>query len=361
MALNSSLLKQSKLLEKLSICQRYKIWRIVLKGMPPRRTSKLMVKDLLFDDVPVRVYWPKTKSDGSRRGLVYFYGGAYMLGSIQAYERTCRYLARKSDTVIVCVRYRQAPEHPFPAQYQDCIAATAHFLKNAKEYGVDPNRVSVAGDSSGGAITSAVCQILVTRKDLPRLRSQLLFYPFLQGVDLCLPSYQQNRSVPVMSKKNAVELGLRYLNEKIKDVSGVMRNAHVPEELRVRYKKWISAENIPEEFKVRDYVAVAPAPFSEKLYTMCKLVFDPMISPLLGEDDVIRQLPEAFIFTCEYDVLRDDGLLYKKRLEDNGVPVTWVHDETGFHGILFPIDRYMFEFQKTRSDFQHAIRFLERL
>ncbi|XP_042336087.1 arylacetamide deacetylase-like 3, partial [Sceloporus undulatus] len=335
---SSPVTRLAVVIEKLGICHRYKLWRLAMNGIPPMKSSKLIIKDLFFDEIPVRVYWLKTASSGNRRGMVYLHGGAGLFGSIQSYERVCRHIARESDTVVVCVGFRLAPEHPFPIPVLDCCTATIHFLKNAEEYGVDSNRIVVCGDSSGGTFAAAVCQHLVPRKDLPRVRAQILFYPFLQGMDFNLPSYQQSHSIPVLFKKRAIKLGIMYLIGKQVNVDGLMKNAHVPKHLWVKYQKWISADLIPEEFKARGYVPIEPAPFCQELYELFREGSNPMFSPLIAEDDVIRQLPETFLLTCEYDVLRDDGLLYKKRLEDNGVPVTWHHVKDGFHGIMFPID-----------------------
>nr|XP_020655610.1 arylacetamide deacetylase-like 3 [Pogona vitticeps] len=349
------------LLEKLGICHRYKIWRAIFKGIPPKKTSKLIIKDLTFDEVPVRVYWPTTTPVGNRRGLVYTHGGIGIIGTIEAYERLCRYIARRSDSVVVNVGFRLAPEHPYPVPVLDCCTATIHFLKHAKEYGVDPHRIAIGGDSSGGTFATAVCQHLVTRKDLPKLRAQILLYPFLQGVDFSLPSYQQNHSVPVLFQKRLLKHGSVYLTGTYLCTEDILKSAHVSEEMRAKYSEWISAKNIPEEFKARGYTPVGPAPFSKESYEKAKGIFEPMFSPLLAEDGVVHQLPETFILTCEYDVVRDDGLLYKKRLEDHGVPVTWCHVQDGFHGILCLIDYGPLEFPNTRSSMKRIVHFLKGL
>uniref|UniRef100_A0A8D2LMD0 Alpha/beta hydrolase fold-3 domain-containing protein n=1 Tax=Varanus komodoensis TaxID=61221 RepID=A0A8D2LMD0_VARKO len=340
-------------LEMAGICHKYHVLRLALNGVGPKKTSRLIIKDLLFDGVPVRVYWPNATTTGTRRGMVYLHGGVGLIGSI------CKLFQKCLELWVIL--FRLAPEHPCPAQLNDCITATIYFLKNAEDYGVDPKRIVIGGDSSGGTLATVVAQHLVFRRALPRVRAQALFYPFLQAVDFNLPSYQQNQSVPTLLKKRAIRLGLDYYNKKIKDMDGIMRNAHVPEYIWVKCKKWISADNIPEEFKARGYVPQVPAPFSEKLYEMYKEVFDPIFSPLLAEDCVIRQLPETFILTCEYDIVRDDGLLYKKRLEDNGVPVTWNHDHEGFHGILFGIDYGRLEFPGARRNLEKFTLFLQKL
>ncbi|XP_067328899.1 arylacetamide deacetylase-like 4 [Anolis sagrei] len=351
----------SVLVEKLGLCHRYEVWRFFFKGIHPRKSSAVVTKDLDFDGVNVRVYWPRTLPAGNARGMVVIPGGFGLCGSIQAYERMSRYIARESNTVVVNIGFRLAPEHPYPAQIQDCCIATEHFLRNAEDYGVDPNRISIGGESSGASFSAAVCQILARKGFLPKLRAQVLLYPFLQGVDFNLPSYQQNHSIPLLFRKFTVNHGSTYLIGKTIDVEEMMKGSYIPEDLRVKYRKWVSGDHIPDEFKVRGYRSVEPAPFSNEQYEMLKKGFDPVYSPLLAEDDVIRQLPETLLVTSEYDILRDDGLLYRKRLEDNGVPVTWHHIEDGIHGMTFTIDYGFLEFPNARRGLQHVVKFLEGL
>ncbi|RLV95613.1 hypothetical protein DV515_00012815 [Chloebia gouldiae] len=294
------------LLDKVGIMSEIHFLRVVMATVPPLKDTRLHIKDL------------------SERFCF-----------VGAYERMCRYICRKTNSVVVCVGYRLAPEHPFPAQFEDCLTAAIHFLRTAQDHGVDPSRVVICGDSSGGTLTAAVAQALVNRRDLPKLRAQILIYPFLQCVDLNLPSYQQNERVPILLKKRTLVLGLKYVNVDLGIIEEVFKGCHVSEDRRLKYQKWVSADFIPHEFKTRGY---KPSPThlpSKELCELVEFVFDPAFSPLLAEDSVIAQLPETFILTCEFDVLRDDGLLYKKRLEDHGVKVTWCHLQEGFHGTLF--------------------------
>lgn len=238
-------------------------------------------------------------------------------------------------TLSLLSRYRLAPEHPYPTQFEDCFTATVHFLRTAQDYGVDPFRIIVCGDSSGGTLAAAVAQALVNRRDLPKLRAQILIYPFLQGLNFNLPSYQQNNRYPVLLKEYTIAFGLRYLNKNVLSMESLSKWTYIPEDLQLKYQKWVSPDHIPYEFKKRGYTPSKTTTFSEEMYTALKPVFDTVFSPLLGEDSVIAQLPETFILTCEFDILRDDGLLYKKRLEDHGIKVTWCHLQQGFHGVVF--------------------------
>ncbi|XP_034976906.1 arylacetamide deacetylase-like 4 [Zootoca vivipara] len=347
------------LLEKLGICHRYMIWRILDVWIPPKRYQGLVIKDLVFDGVPVRVHWPQTSSAENKRGVMYFHGGISLFGTMRAHERTCCYIAHQSESVVVNVNFRLAPEHLYPTPVLDCCTAATHFLKHAKEYGVDPNHIAIGGDSSGGTIATAVCQQLVARKDLPRVRAQFLIYPFVQAVDFNLPSHQQYHSVPPLFRKRTVKHGFMYLTGKMVNVDGIIKGAHVSADIWLKHRKWVSADNIPEEFKVRGYVPAVPPPFSQKLHEICKRGFEPMFSPLLAEDNIICQLPQTLILTCEYDIIRDDGLLYKKRLEDSGVPVTWHHLQDGFHGITLSFGLGPLEFPAARKCLQHVADFLK--
>ncbi|NWH65070.1 ADCL4 protein, partial [Geococcyx californianus] len=298
--------------------------------LPACRDSKLFIKDLHFDEVPVRIYHPRAPSARKRRGVLFIHGGCGMFGSIRSFERICRYLARKSDSVVVSVGYHLSPEHKYPAQSLDCLTATEHFLKTAETYGVDPDRIIVCGDSAGGTFASNVCQELVNRGDIPKICAQVLIYPFLQALNFDLPSYQKNAFTAFLSRERLVRFMLKYLNKDCSMMEAVIAGSHVPESINLKYRKWINPDLIPEVFKV-GYKPTSPSSFLPQVHEEMKELIKTRVSPLLAEDAVVCRLPDTCIITCQHDVLRDDGLLYKKRLEDNSVKVTWYHMEKGFH------------------------------
>ncbi|XP_061225464.1 arylacetamide deacetylase-like 4 [Neopsephotus bourkii] len=350
-----------KILQKLGICSDLSLMRIVLNGIPPRRDSTLLIKDLKVDEVPLRIYHPKWPPSGKRRGILYFHGGAGTFGSITACERICRYMAKKCNSVVVSVGYRLAPEHPYPGQYLDCLNATLYFMRNLEEYHVDPALIILSGDSCGANFATVICQILLNKRDLPKVRAQVLLYPGLQGLDFHLPSYQQNASVPLLFRKSVVYFCFRYLNKEPSVLKDVLQNRHVPESMKQKYKKWVSADIIPDKFKMRDYVPQKPTSYKPEAHEAIKEILAITFSPLLAEDSIIRQLPESYILTCEFDVLRDDGLLYKKRLEDNGVQVTWCHSESGFHGILSFFGYGIFSFLTGKKIMDNMVNFINSL
>ncbi|XP_066838388.1 arylacetamide deacetylase-like 4 isoform X2 [Anser cygnoides] len=299
-----------RILEKTGLCSQITFGRYVRQGRRLRVDPKLFIQDLQFNKVPVRVYQPKAISHGQRRAIIFFHGGGWVFGSLDTYEKVCRYISRESGSVVVSVQYRLAPEHKYPAAYEDCLNATIHFMRNTEHYGVDPARISVCGDSAGGNLAAAVSQTLAGRSDLPKLRAQILIYPGLQALDFNLPSYQQNRGVPLLFRERAAFFALQYLNGDASHMQEVLEGSHIPPDMRMKYRKW---------------------------------------------------LPESFILTCEYDVLRDDGLLYKKRLEDNGVRVTWYHLEDGFHGIISLYDYGGFSFPSGKRGLDSVVNFLKGL
>ncbi|XP_053137313.1 arylacetamide deacetylase-like 3 [Hemicordylus capensis] len=308
--------------------------RFTTDGFPPFRDSSLLIQNQLFDEVPVRVYQRKKSTARQRKAVLFFHGGAGTFGSIDAYERICRYIAKETDSVVVSIGYGLGPENPYPNQYAECLKATVHLMKNLEDYSVDPSRIILTGDSCGANFATRICQLLVDRGELPKVHAQILIYPGLQAIDFSLPSYQQNCRVPILWGDLLIFFCCLFLNKNTSIVYDVLNNCHVPEDIRLKYKKWVNADLIPEEFKVRGYKPQDPAlrKFKPKVYEDMKHVFEETFSPLLAEDAIISKMPQTCIMTCEFDVLRDDGLLYKRRLEDNGVPVKWFHIEDGIHG-----------------------------
>lgn len=273
-------------------------------------------------------------------------------------DEVCRYLAKESDATVVSVgyvshkhpnacfilpptsvffRYRLAPEHRHPAQLDDCRAATCHFLSAAEaEFGVDPRRVAVGGDGAGANLAAALCQRLARGEDghLPLPCAQVLLCPALQMADFNLPSYQQNRAVPILFRGRMAFYFLQYVGGDASLCQHVLEGNHVPTELRPLYRQWLSPSNLPPPCLARGFRERPSPDYDGEAYHAVKAGLRPEVSPLLAEDAVIRRSPPTFILTCEYDVLRDDGVLYRKRLVDLGKDVTWRHAEDGFHGVV---------------------------
>ncbi|XP_072442758.1 arylacetamide deacetylase-like 4 [Chiloscyllium punctatum] len=321
----------------------------------------LIIRDLQFDGVPVRVYQLKSASAEKRRGILYFHGGGWLFGSINEYDNLCRYIAKETESTVVSVEYRLAPEYRYPSQLDDCLNATLHFLKTTDDYGIDRNRVVVCGDSAGGNLVAAVCLRVTSMKetlDLPTLRAQVLIYPALQMVDFNLPSYRQNQFVPILFRTRMIFFFLQYLNGDMSIAEDVLSGHHLPVEVKSKYRRWLNPDLIPGNFQVRDHKPNLALTHVDEVYDLVKPSLEPTFAPLLASDAAISKLPPAYILTCEFDVLRDDGLLFKKRLEDNGIPVSWYHIQDGFHGIISFFDNGYLTFSSGKQAVDNIVSFL---
>ncbi|XP_077314504.1 arylacetamide deacetylase-like 4 [Lithobates pipiens] len=350
-----------RILHNLSICNLLTFTRFIRDKLLVRKLGddpKLFIKNLQFDGIPVRVYQPRAPSAGGRKGVIFFHGGGWMFGSIDSYDGLCRYISKGVESVVVSVGYRLAPEHRYPAAFEDCLNATIHFLQTAQEYGVDASSIIISGDSAGGNLAAAVCQALVERTDLPKPLAQVLIYPAVQAVNFHLPSYTQNRAVPILYRERAVFYIINYIDGDLDMMEEVLNGDHVPVELKLKFRKWLGVENIPDEFKVRGHDLRVMSSHDEDVYEAHMKALETHLSPLLAEDSVISQQPKTYILTCEFDVLRDDGILYKKRLEDHGVPVTWYHVKDGFHGIISFFDSGKLSFESGKLAVDNIVNFI---
>jgi acetyl esterase len=135
----------------------------------------------------VRVYRPSL--DPALPGVVYAHGGGWVLADLELHDATCRDLAAGSGAAVVSVDYRKAPEHPFPAAFDDCRAVTEALLAGA--FGVDGSRVAVAGDSAGGNLAAALALDLRDRPSPTghHLVHQVLIYPLVDARIGRTPSY----------------------------------------------------------------------------------------------------------------------------------------------------------------------------
>ncbi|KAJ8367828.1 hypothetical protein SKAU_G00078560 [Synaphobranchus kaupii] len=231
---------------------------------------------------------------------------------------------------------RLAPEHHFPVPFEDVYRVVKHFLQAQvlARYSVDPGRVAVSGDSAGGNLAAAVAQQLEQDPEQQvALKAQALLYPVLQALDLKTPSYQQNRDMPILPKTLMVRFWSEYFTSDKSLFRAMMANSHNSPESAglLKFVNW--SVLLPESFH-EPYKYSAPVAESSDPSRSLAAIADPRASPLLAPDSALRPLPKAYVLTCEYDVLRDDGAMYAARLRRAGVDVTHEHYRGGFHGAL---------------------------
>ena len=233
------------------------------------------VRDLPVDDRPARLYVPtgeRARSPGPL--LVFFHGGGWVYGDLDSHDAPCRFLAERAGVRVLSVDYRLAPEHPFPAAYDDCLAAYRWVVDHAEQLGADPDRLAVGGDSAGGCL-AATTALAAAEDGLP-LASQLLVYP---GTDM--RGGAESRSM--------FGEGF-YLTTGFIDLA---RGHYVPDR------------------STHD---------------------DPRVSPLVAK--VPDGLAPAYVVTAGYDPLRDEGEAYARKLAEAGVEVELRRFPDQIHGFL---------------------------
>ncbi|GHE95900.1 alpha/beta hydrolase [Thalassotalea profundi] len=226
------------------------------------RNDELVLTDR---KIPVRIYHPAPTE--KLPVLLHFHGGGHMCGSVELYDPISRQLAQHTNCIVICVDYRLAPEHPYPAGIDDCQYLLTHYktLLNGLNYN---DKLYIAGDSAGGAICTTLVMNNVENKAV-KIDKQVLIYP---SVDY------------TMTSASIDENGQGYLLEKDK--------------VTWYFQQYFQVENLHD-----DLVKKA--------------------SPLFGEFS--NKMPETFIITGGCDPLRDEGLAYLNKLKAAGVTVEEHH------------------------------------
>ncbi|KAM4043246.1 arylacetamide deacetylase-like [Anomaloglossus baeobatrachus] len=304
----------------------------------PTSDDHVTVTDTLFSDVPVRLYIPKGKSNALKRAIIYIHGGGWCVGSaaMKPYDHLSKQSAHTLNAVIVSINYRLAPKYHFPNQFDDVYNAAKFFLqeKVLEKYSVDPNRIAASGDSAGGNLAAALAQMLLHDPEVKvKLKIQVLVYPVLQGLDLNTPSYKENAYMPLLSRTLMVRFWSEYYTTDRSLFEAMMSNTHISSQDAHLYKYVNWSTLLPGDLK-KNHVYKIPDNQNTAFVKKYPGLLDVRASPLLAEDEKLAGLPLAYVITCMYDVLRDDGFMYVSRLRKAGVHVVHEHYDNTFHGVL---------------------------
>lgn len=215
-------------------------------------------------DAPFRLVIPAT-APAAPPVIVYLHGGAWMLGGFGTHERLVRELAHRTGAAVAFVEYDRSPEARYPVAVEQAYAVTRFLAEKGKAFGVDGSRVAVAGDSAGGTLAAAVT-LLARERGGPELRFQVLFCP-ITNANFDTGSYREFAAGPLLTRETM---------------------------------EWF-------------WDAYAPGRSVRR---------EPLAAPLRAPEELLHGLPPAFIATSEYDLVRDEGEAYARKLADAGVPVT---------------------------------------
>jgi acetyl esterase len=240
-------------------------------GQIPSEEVVVEIREVMAGAIPCRLYRPSAQTNLGL--LVFFHGGGWVIGDLNSHDGVCRSLANKSGHAVLAVDYRLAPEHKFPAAYDDCAAVVAWAHANAVSLGIDNSRMAVGGDSAGGNLAAAVAL-----GEVIPLKFQLLIYP---AVDMTMtsPSISENATAPILTKS-------------------VMA--------------WFVDHYVRNDADRKNIQA----------------------SPLVATDELLKRMPPALVVTAQFDPLRDEGEAYGKRLVENGVNCTITRYNGAFHGFF---------------------------
>jgi len=248
-----------------------RIYRDTRAALAPEAPDLAVVRLLAFQNYAVRVYRPDARE--VLPALVYFHGGGWTIGDLDTHDVLCRQLALGARCAVFSVDYRLAPEHPFPAAVEDCVAATRYIAEHAAELKV--RGIAVGGDSAGGNL-AAVVSLLARDVGGPRLAFQLLIYPATD--QRCAAASHERNAQGYLLTRDSIQY---------------FRRAYLPTE--------------------RDWT-------------------DWRASPLLAKSHA--NLPPALVITAGYDPLLDEGRAYAERLRAAGVEVDYREYADMVHGFI---------------------------
>jgi acetyl esterase len=245
---------------------------------------------------PIRLRHYRPREAASLPLVIYFHGGGFVIGSLDTHDRLMRLLALDSDAAVIGVDYRLAPEHPFPAPLDDCVAAVRWLRSETQHLRLDRERVVLAGDSAGANLALAS---LLDLRDAPEPRA-------CKGAALFYGCFWRRLDTPAHARfgDGSLHLGTA--------------------EMRWFWQQYLGDPSRPE----------------------------PRAEPIYAD---LRGLPPLFLTAAALDPLYDDTVELDRRLEAAGV----VHELKAYPGLVHGFMQLTLRSAAARAavrDAGHAIR-----
>ncbi len=272
--------------QNISIEKNYKLLRVLQKVINPSFFNSQSYEDVIFPlqgrSIKARVF---NNYPNATKLLIFIHGGGWVTGDIGTYTSTCLELSKRTQSFVIAIDYRLAPEYPFPNGFNDCYEVVKIIMDNIGELGVSSKDVCLIGDSAGGNLVAAISLKSRCTKEF-KITQQILLYPALQ-------TDYSNRT----KYRSVIEKGQDYLLT------------------QKQLQEYISLYITNEEDLNNPYAA-----------------------PLLAKSLFFQ--PKTLIITCDNDPLRDEGKSYYLRLKRYFNKVTYYNFEGARHGFLsHPLER----------------------
>lgn len=193
-----------------------------------------------------------------------------------------------------------------------------------------------AGESAGANLAAAVSLRLRDIGHVPRPTIQVLFVPCLQAFDLNTPSYQFEANNVYLPRHWMANHLLWYARgvDAHKVGNLLIENEHTSATAKTSsVSRLVDHSLIPNKYVGPSYTPNTVNHGNEMIWKELEPIFvDPYFAPLMAAS--LGNLPAAYVVTAEHDVLRDDGLMFVRRLSNDGVPVVHRHYDHGYHSLF---------------------------
>jgi|GEM_PF-272131 len=249
----------------LSLGERRKLPYTLPPASPFKNVCRLKIG---ADSVPVQLYIPETGSGDKLPVIIDFHGGAWVMPLNAMDEESYRMFANQTQSIVVGVDYRVAPEHPFPAAVTDCYNTFKWIAKNIGDYQGDTSRIVLVGESAGANLAAVVAR---------KAKNDGLGH-LVRHLTLFCPAVDARPGVSYPSRIHFAE-GYMLPGKDLKDICKVY------------------------------------APDLADLYS-------PDLSIIAASD--LQGMPPTFVITAQFDPLRDEGRAFADKLSRSGVPVRYL-------------------------------------
>ncbi len=218
--------------------------------------------------IPVRVYHSDSGQGENKPLIVYFHGGGWMIGDLDTHHPFCMELSAGSGCTVVSVNYRLAPEHPFPAAADDCLAAVRWIATHLGEFGPGNGSLVLAGDSAGGNLALCTCLELDDLRE--SLAGVISIYPAVDHYSAGFASYVERAKGQLLTR----------------------------EQMRWFWDSYLAS-------------AAPESPQAQRAFPL--------------RSDRLSVLPRTLVITSEHDPLRDEGIALAQRLRESDVETRYHH------------------------------------